>query len=269
VVLTFALVLMAASAFAQEDGLYRVGVRDILRVSVWSQTDLSGQFTVGATGAISFPLVGEVEVVGLTVDEIEEELRKRLADGFIKNPQVSVEVAEYHSQRIYVVGDVRTPGVVALTGSLTLVEALARVGAIGDSAGGELVVIRPAEGRVVTGPVLPGEEGATEVARLDVRSLFSASPSSNTTLQDGDTIIVPRAEVVYVVGQVNTPGSYQYERDMTVMQVISRAGGVSELGTTRRIKIIRIADGEKKEIKAKVTDKVMVGDTIVVPTRFF
>ncbi len=263
------LALASAAPTSAQETTYRVGVRDVLRISVWSQADLSGQFTVGVSGAISFPLVGEVRANGLTVDQIEEELRKRLADGYLNNPQVSVEVAEYHSQRIFVVGEVRTPGVVALTGALTLVEALTRVGSLTEAAGGELVVIRPPEGRPVAGPVLPSEMGAREMLRLDVKALQARGPTTNITLQDGDTIVVPRAEVVYIVGQVNSPGSYPFERDMTVLQVISRAGGVNDLGSNRRLKIIRIVGGEKKEIKATLGDKLQVGDTVVVPTRFF
>jgi polysaccharide export outer membrane protein len=264
-----ACVVGALATLTAQDSAYRVGVRDVLRVSVWSQADLSGQFTVGASGGVTFPLVGEVRASGLTVDQIEEELRKRLADGYLRNPQVSVEVAEYHSQRVFVVGEVRTPGVVPLTGALTLVEALTRVGSLTEASGGELVVIRPAEGRPVSGPVMATDAGAREVLRVDVKTLQSRGPTSNVTLQDGDTIVVPRAELVYAVGQVNSPGAYPHERDMTVMQVISRAGGVNDLGATTRLKIIRIVDGEKKEIKATLTDKVQIGDTIVVPTRFF
>jgi polysaccharide export outer membrane protein len=264
-----ACVIGALAVLTAQDSAYRVGVRDVLRVSVWSQADLSGQFTVGASGGITFPLVGDVRATGLTVDQIEEELRKRLADGYLRNPQVSVEVAEYHSQRVFVVGEVRTPGVVPLTGALTLVEALTRVGSLTDASGGELVVIRPPSGRPVSGPVLPNEPGAREVLRVDVKTLQSRGPTSNVTLQDGDTIVVPRAELVYAVGQVNSPGAYPHERGMTVMQVISRAGGVNDLGATTRLKIIRIVDGAKKEIKATLADKVQIGDTIVVPTRFF
>jgi polysaccharide biosynthesis/export protein len=261
--------LASAAAMASGQDLYRIGVRDVLRVTVYLQDDLSGAFTVGAGGAISFPLVGEIKAAGLTVDQVEDTLRTRLADGFLKSPEVAVEVAEYHSQRIFVVGEVRTPGVVTLNGTLTLVEALTRVGSLTETAGGELVVVRPPAGRPLAGPVLPGEPGAQEILRLDVKALQARGPTSNVTLQDGDTVVVPRAEIVYVMGQINNPGGYTHERDMTVLQVISRAGGANELGSTRRLKIIRMVDGQKREIKAALTDKVLPGDTIVVPTRFF
>ena len=84
---------------------------------------------------------------------------------------------------------------------MTLIEALARVGSLTETAGGELLVIRPPAGRTTSGPVLPGEPGAQEVARVDVRNLQDRGPSTNAALQDGDTIVIPRAETVYVWGR--------------------------------------------------------------------
>ena len=251
------------------DQAYHVGQGDVLKVAVWAQPELSGQFTVDVSGAISMPLIGPVRAAGRTIDEIEKDIRALFADGFVKNPQVVIDVAEFKSQRVFVVGEVRTPGVVPLSGTLTLVEALTRVGSLTEFAGGELVVIRPAEGKTVEGPVLPSDAGARELLRVDVKSLQSKGPTSNITLQDGDTVVVPRAEVVYVIGQINTPGSFAFERDMTILQVISKANGVTEAGTTKRLKILRIVDGKRTEVKATLGDKVQPGDTIVVASRWF
>lgn len=248
---------------------YLLGVRDVVKVTVWSEASLSGTYTIGAGGAISFPLVGTVEAAGRSTDQLAADLRARLADGFLQNPQVSVEVAEYNSQRIFVVGEVRSPGAVPLTGALTLVEALARVGSMTEMAGGELLVIRPPDGRVGSGPVLQGDTGAREILRLDVKALQARGPTSNVTLLHGDTIIVPRAELIYVTGQVNSPGSYTYNRSMTVLQAISQAGGVNEMGTTRRLKVVRITGGKKVELKASLGDTLQPGDTVVVATRWF
>ena len=170
---------------------------------------------------------------------------------------------------MFVVGEVRTPGVVPLSGTLTLIEALTRVGSLTESAGGELVVIRPPEGKQVDGPVLSGDPGAREVLRLDIQALQAKGPTSNIQLQDGDTIVIPRAEVIYVTGQVNAPGTYNYERDMTLLRAISKASGVNEMGSDKRLKILRIVDGKRIEIKASLGDKVQPGDTIVVGTRWF
>lgn len=257
----------AAPASRPTPSGYKVGIRDVLKVVVWSQQDLSGSFTVGTTGRVAFPLVGEVQAAGRSVDEIEADLRGKLADGYLTNPQVSIEVAEFNSQRVFVVGEVRVPGPVPITGALTLVEALAKAGSLTEQAGGDLVVLRPAEDRAAAGPVVASSTGATEVARMDVRALQTRGLSSNVELRDGDTIVVARAEMFYVNGQVNSPGSYAFERDMTVLQAISRAGGVNELGSNKRVKIVRIVDGQKKELKAGLGDKIQPGDTVVVGTR--
>ena len=105
--------------------------------------------------------------------------------------------------------------------------------------------------------------------RLDIQPLQAKGPTSNIQLQDGDTVVIPRAEVIYVTGQVNAPGTYNYERDMTLLRAISKAGGVNEMGSDKRFKIMRIVDGKRTEIKASLGDKVLPGDTVIVGTRWF
>jgi polysaccharide export outer membrane protein len=249
---------------------YAVGPQDVLTITVWEQADLSGKFVVGADGNISFPLLGAVRVLGLTSRAIEELLRTRLTDGYLKRPQVSVEVTQFLSQRIFVMGEVKTPGLLALTGELTLLEALARAGGVTEYAGGELVLLRSVKKPdTATGPLVTGATGVTEVARVSIRDLRAGTFSQNVSLQDGDTIFVPRSEVVYVLGQVNNPGSYTIEPGMTVLKAISLAGGVSQLGSAKRIKIVRIVAGKKTELKAKLDDVVKAGDTVMVATRLF
>jgi polysaccharide export outer membrane protein len=98
-------------------GSYVIGPQDVLGIQVFDQADLGGKYTVEADGTFSFPLVGRVSAGGLTLRKFETELRRQLADGYFKNPQVTVAVVEYRSQRLFVLGEVRTPGPVALTGT--------------------------------------------------------------------------------------------------------------------------------------------------------
>ncbi|RPH59091.1 MAG: polysaccharide export protein, partial [Acidobacteria bacterium] len=106
--------------------LYVIGPDDVLSINVWNERDVSGKFNVEADGSVTFPLIGRVEAAGLTVRALEAELRKRLAAGYITNPQVSVTVETYGSQRIFLVGEVRLPGMYSLRGKMSLMEALAR-----------------------------------------------------------------------------------------------------------------------------------------------
>jgi polysaccharide export outer membrane protein len=151
---------------------------------------------------------------------------------------------------------------------MTLIEALARAGSTLATASGEVAIVRAATG-TVDGPVLPDKDAATEVFRASIRELESGALSQNLELRDGDTIFVPRAETVYVFGQVKNPGAYGLQKNMTVLQALSLAGGVNEHGAMNRLQVMRIINGTKKELKVKLTDLVRPEDTIIVPQRFF
>lgn len=249
---------------------YQVGPQDVLTITVWDQNDLSGKFTVETDGSFTFPLIGRIQAGGLTLRQIENELKKRLADGYFKNPQLTVAVDTYRSQRVFITGEVRTPGPYTLTGDMSLIEALSRAGSTTQFAGNEVVIVRAADGKAATGPLLPNQvEGATTI-RVDLKDLQSGGLSKNVPLKDGDTIYVPLAESVFVFGQVKNPGEYPLRRkDTTVLQALSMAGGVTDRGAANRIKIMRIVSGKKTEIKVTLTDIVLPGDTVMVPERYF
>ncbi len=265
-VMTVALAcLIVTSVFAQSSS-YVIGSPDVLSITIWNQEDLTGRYTVEIDGTFTFPLVGRVQAAGLTLRNFEEELKRLLADGFFKNPQVTVAIEEYRSQRVFIVGEVRQPGTYPLTGGMRLIEALATAGSTLGSASGEVVVVRaPGAGA----PLLPGQDDTAETISVDLRELQSGATSQNVQLRDGDTIFVPLAETIYVFGQVRHPGSYPIQKDTTVLQALSLAGGVTEFGATNRINIVRLVGGEQVEVRVKLNDLVSPGDTIMVPERFF
>ena len=266
-----AILLVAVNvASAQSNGDYVIGPQDVLTITVFNEEAMSGNFAVELDGTFSFPLVGRVKASELTLRQFEDELKERLSEGFLRNPQVTVGVEQYRSQRIFVVGEVRQPGTYPLTGDMTLIEALSKAGSTSIGASNEAIVVRARTGDGPDGPVLPGEDDdRVEKIRVDLTELQSGQLSQNVQLRDGDTIFVPRAETIYVFGQVKNPGGYPIPRDTTVLQALSLAGGVTEFGATGRIKIVRIVDGEETEIKVKLTDLVRPGDTIIVPERYF
>ena len=180
---------------------------------------------------------------------------------------MTVAVEQYRSQRVFVVGEVRNPGPFPLTGRMTLIEALARAGSTLPTAAGEVAIVRAPQGADAA-RCCPTRQDA-DVVRVSIRDLQSGALAQNIALRDGDTIFVPRAESVYVFGQVKNPGAYPCSKDTTVLQALSLAGGVTDHGATNRIKIVRLVNGEKKELKVKLTDVVRPGDTIIVPERFF
>ncbi len=265
------LLASATPAFAQATN-YIVGSQDVLTISVFDQADLGGKFTVEADGTFTFPLIGRVKVGGLTLREVEFLLQKELSMGFFKNPQISAAVEQYRSQRVFIVGEVRSPGTYPLNGDMTLIEALARAGSATDRAGAEVLIVRPkANAGPVQGPQLPtdAQEAGTEVIHVDIKELQGGKLSQNARLQDNDTIFVPAAELIYVFGQVKAPGSFAIQRGMTVLQALSRAGGLTDRGASGRIRIVRTTGGRRAEIKAKLEDRVEAGDTIIVAERFF
>ena len=265
--LVFAVVLQPALVHAQSSD-YVIGPQDILTINSFDQEDLSGKYPVDADGTFTFPLVGRIKAGGLTLRELEGELKRLLKDGFFNNPQLSVGVELYRSQKIHVVGEIRNPGTYPLTGDMNLIEAIARAGSTLPSASGEALIVRARAGQSSAGPQLPGTE-SVDVTTVDLKELQSGALSQNVALRDGDTIFVPRAESVYVFGQVKSPGAYSIQRTTTVLQALSLAGGVTDRGATGRIKIVRIEKGKTVELRVKLTDLVRPGDTIMVSERFF
>lgn len=246
---------------------YEIGAQDVLTISVFDEPSLSGKYAVELDGSLSFPLVGRIKAAGLSLRDFESDLRKRLAAGYFRNPQVSVAIEQYRSQRIFVVGAVKDPGTYGLTGEMTLIEILAKAGSTTDAAGDDVMIVR---GHGRTTATLPEAGDAGDVIRVNLKDLQSGSAGvRNMTLSDGDTVYVPRAQVVYVFGQVKNPGSYAVQSDTTVLQVLSLAGGVLPTGAMNRMQVIRVVSGAKKEFKVKPTEGVNPGDTIVVPERFF
>lgn len=251
--------LAASGAAAQVGSDYMIGAQDVLAISVFDHASLSGRFAVESDGSFSFPLLGRVSAGGRTLRQFESELKQLLADGFIRSPQVAVTVEHYRSRRVFVMGEVRQPGTYPLTGDMTLIEALARAGSLMATAAGEVVVVRGE----------PGGPDSVEVLRIGVRELEAGHRSRHVTLTDGDTIFVPRAESVYVFGEVRNPGMYPIPGPLTVLQALALASGGTEAAALNRVKVIRTVNGEKLELKARLNDQVLAGDTIVVPMRFF
>jgi polysaccharide export outer membrane protein len=267
-----AICIASVSVLAQSPAFtdYVVGPQDVLTITSYDQADLSGKFAVEADGTFTYPLIGRLRAGGLSLRALETQLKKRLKDeGFFNDPQVTVAVETYKSQKLFIVGEVRTPGSYPLSGDMSLVEALARAGSTLPTASGEVVIVHSPNGRA-SAPVLPTPENGSHIVRVDLKALQNGVLAENAALRDGDTIFVPRAESVYVFGQVKNPGAYALQqKDTSVLQALSLASGLTDLGSTARIKIVRIVKGEKQEINVKLGDVVQPGDTVMVKERFF
>lgn len=264
----FILLSTLAPAAAQQPTDYVIGPQDVLTIAMFDQEDLGGKYPVDSDGTFTFPLIGRVKAGGLTLRQLEAELKRLLKDGFFTDPQLAVGVEQYRSQKIHIVGEVRNAGTYPLTGDMSLIEAIARAGSTLPTASGEALIVRPKTGKAAEGPSLPSAAD-TEVITVDLKQLQSGLLDQNNALRDGDTIFVPRAESVYVFGQVRNPGAYAVQKNTTVLQALSLAGGVTDRGATGRVRIVRIEKGKTVEVRVKLTDIVRAGDTIIVPERFF
>ena len=247
---------------------YVVGFQDVLSIGILGEPDLSRILTVDGDGTLDYPYVGRVKAAGLPLRAIKALIEKKLVDGgFFVSPQVSVEVSKYRSQNVYVLGEVRVPGQYALTGNMTVLQVLAAAGSPTPSAAGYVIITRPAG----VEPSLPdAETGGGSSLRVSVRELQSGQLPEGFTLKDGDSINIPRAESVYVMGQVKAPGPYVIEGSLTVMQAIAMAGGPTDRGAMGRVKITRRIGDRVEEVKnVKLSDLIQPGDTITVPQRYF
>lgn len=162
------------------DGDTSLGPGDLFEVRVFRQEDLSGPYNVSSEGKISFPLIGMVQVSGRTPSQVEAEIRDRLADGYLKNPQVSVLVKEYRSKKVSVFGQVQKPGTLSFADGMTIVEAISQAGGFTDMARKNAVTV-----------TRPGKDEKNAKYTIPVESIGQGS-AENFFIRPGDVIFVPR-----------------------------------------------------------------------------
>src|SRR3979490_1796707 len=135
-----------ADAKSDQPARYTLGPQDQLKITVFDEPDLSNIYRVDSDGFITFPMINRVAASGLTPPELQDRIRTMLASGYIRNPQVRVEVEGYKSQSVIIGGEVRAPGKIPMTGTMTLIEALAAAGSPTSSAASEVIVSRQKRG---------------------------------------------------------------------------------------------------------------------------
>lgn len=264
------LAAQAAPAQSAANPTYLVGPSDVLGIKVLDEPSLSGNFNVDSDGTITFPFLQRIAVAGKTLREIEQIIATGLRAGYVKRAEVSAEITTFRSRAIYVMGEVKAPGKYNIDGPVTLLEVIARAGSFTNAAGPTLIVQRYKDGMVAavaSTPAAPGSTETAELMRVSIDDLKQGRFTANFLLQDSDTIIVPAAERFYVTGYVKTPGSFVLRPGMTVQQAIAEAGGLTERGSTRGIKINRNVNGKDVEVSAKMSDLVRPNDTIKIRQR--
>jgi polysaccharide export outer membrane protein len=254
------LALLAAPGMAAAQINETLGIGDTVRVTVFQNPDLTTEGRISAKGTIVMPLVGEVQIGGMTPLAAGNRVADQLKKGnFIRNPQVSVGVLQVRSRQVSVLGQVPRPGRYVLDDtSSKLTDVLALAGGIG-----------PAGDDNVT--VMLTRNGKTTQMAVDVPKMYrTGNLSGNIEVQNGDTIFVQRAPLFYIYGEVHRSGAYRLEPNMSVMHALSLGGGVTPRGTDRGIKIHRRAQDEKfSVVDAKLTDAVQADDVIYIKESLF
>jgi polysaccharide export outer membrane protein len=213
----------AAAAPATPSAEYEVGPGDVLEVNVFGNDDLSRMPTVQTNGAISLPLLGEVQVAGLTVGEVQRKITNLLAKDYLVNPQVEVKVREYQSQFVSVVGEVNSPGRKPIRGRMRLIDALVESGGFKPNASAEVMITR------VDG-TFDGDKRSMMV-RISGAATAQDAVNLELPLKNGDIITALPKAFVTVDGEVNKPGRYAIESDLTVTGAVSLAGGLTRFGS--------------------------------------
>jgi len=250
-------------------GDYLIGKEDILEIIVWGHEDLRRIMPVSLEGMISFPLVGDIQVAGISAGALEKVIAGKLGEGFIVDPQVSVTVKEYKSQRVFLMGEVNKPGTYAVTRENSILYVLSQAGGPTKEAGEEVVIIRPGKpvDRALT--IEEAERRREQIVQVNLKDVLAGDKNSNIAIRDGDSVIVPKMPFFFVMGEVRSPGKYNLERGTTVLMAISIGGGLTSKAAPSRTRITREQNGRKVEIRIGMEALVMPGDTIIVPESFF
>lgn len=236
-----------------------LGSSDVLKVSVYNNPDLTVETRVSDSGFITFPLVGQVQVGGLSTAAAEKKLATLLeSGGFVKRPQVNIIVSLMQSQQVSVLGQVNRPGRFPLDGARTVMDMLAMAGGI-TLEGGDMVTL-----------VHQRAEGAPK-EHVDIVNLVrDGGTGRNVELVGGDIVYVERAPRFYIYGEVQRAGMFKLERGMTVLQALASGGGLTPRGTERGLRIKRRdAAGVLQVLDAKHDDLVQPDDVVFVKESLF
>lgn len=257
--LVVTLMFTLAAPAAQERTDYQLGSGDAIRITVFQNPDLTLETRVSEAGGITYPLIGSVQVGGLSTAAAEQLIAQKLISGnFVKRPQVNITLLEVRSSQASVMGLVNKPGRFPLDTSTRVSEMIAMAGGVLPDAADVAIVVGKRNGQSFR-------------KEVDIPSLFlGASNDDDILIAAGDEIYVQRAPMFYIYGEAQKPGSYRIERNMTVMQALAQGGGPTVRGTQRNIKLLRHnSNGTTEELKPKLTDLVLPNDVLYVRESLF
>ncbi len=251
---------IAFDAQAQGKPDYPLGAGDALKIQVFQNPDLTIETRVSENGTITYPLLGAVDLGGLSIADAEKKISVGLQQGgFIQNPQVNIVLIQIRGNQVSVLGQVGRPGRFPLeTANTRLTDMLANAG--GAVPTGDDIAI-------ITGV----RDGKPFLKLVDVPAIFlNARLEDDILMQGGDSIYVHRAPMYYIYGEVQRPGTFRVERGMTVMQALAQGGGTTARGSEKRLRLNRkTIEGKLLQFEPSLNDLVIPNDVIYVKESIF
>ena len=246
----------------QSNDVYTIGQSDLLTIKVFQAEELSGEVRVDQRGAITLPLLGNVRIAGLTKAQAERRLIELLGTNLLQNPQVSIFIKEYTNRRITVEGEVNKQGVFPLSGKITVLQAIALAGGLGEKAKLDSVALFRKQG------------SGNRVYYLDI-NLIRDGKVNDPFVKNDDRIVVQRTagKSITVEGEVNKPGIFTFSEPTTILQTIALSQGLTTLGAPNKVILFRRENGVENAYGIDLTSIrqgkerdpfVQAGDRIVV-----
>jgi polysaccharide biosynthesis/export protein len=240
---------------------YVLGPEDQITVRVFAANDIPNKpVQIDNDGTVTLPMIGQVHAAGLTVEQLQDNLVAAYKKYF-KDPQVTVQVNDFRSQPVSVAGNVTTPGVVQLRGNRNLMEVIGQAGGLRADAGDSVLITRNlSEGPIPVAGAFTDPTGKFSVAHINIRSIMSGKdPEANIQIKPHDVITVPRARLVYVLGNVGRPGGYVMTENetMSLTQAIALAGGWNKTAALSSARILRADGGSTRQQISANVKKIM------------
>jgi polysaccharide export outer membrane protein len=240
---------------------YVLGPEDSITVRVFAADDIPDKpVQIDNDGSVTLPMIGQVHASGLTVEQFQAHLVTAYKK-FFKDPQVTVQVNDFRSQPVSVAGNVTTPGVVQLRGNRNLMEVIGQAGGLRADAGDTVLITRNLnEGPIPVAGAFTDSTGKYSVAHIDIRAVMSGKdPEGNILIKPHDVITIPRARMVYVLGNVTRPGGYVMTENetMSLTQALALAGGWDHSASLSGARVLRADGGSAREQIPANVKKIM------------
>ncbi|CCK78942.1 SLBB domain-containing protein [Desulfobacula toluolica] len=261
---------------ATKDAAYRIGIEDVVTISIRAggEEQVETQMVVGGDGNVNIPFVGKIKAVGLTLEELEGAVILPLERDFFVDPQVHLQMAEYHSLQFFISGAVKNPGKYELDFIPTVMDLVANAGGVLPERGNIAYILRGGGTNEIIVSDMEETLAKTEPIKVDlIKLLDEGDMSKNIQLESGDTIYIPlgtkldqAATKVYVQGKVKKPGVFDYQPGLTALAACIMAGGFDKFSAPNRAKVIRKTPDGQETIKLDL-EKVIAGDLADLPLK--